>query len=309
MPRTMNQDAVVNHLLDRQVITRTGIRGRYNVVDGGLTSYRRNDILQRFAAEVEPYRYVIREEEVRRALNWNTPVRRTIRRNSYHTADRDYEAALAQIPVDEDGVRRSFGIEYEIYSLTAEQEDKLARLLDTLPAHVTERDGSLSSTGVEIVFMPVGAAQYIEIVKKLAAFVNENGVRMQQDEYSMAGMHTTYGVSNYTAEKSDLQIRLNRFALAVKAVGTQSAIKRLFGRDFGHYRDLPTSTTYNAHSNAFSTNGRPRSCWECRLPSWKCNPEAMVQFFKATEVAFYRPVEASDFVKVFALLGANTDGE
>ena len=89
MPRTMNQDAVVNQLLDRQVITRTEIRGRYNVVDGGVTSYRRNDILQRFTTEVEPYRYVIREEEVQRALNWNTPVLRTIRRNSYNGGGRD----------------------------------------------------------------------------------------------------------------------------------------------------------------------------------------------------------------------------
>ena len=181
-------------------------------------------------------------------------------------------------------------------------------MLDTLPAHVVERDGSLANTGCEIVFEPVGEVDYINIVNTLANFVRENNVCMQSDDYSMAGMHTTYGVSNYRAEKSDLQIRLNRFALAVKAVGTQRAIKSLFGRDFGHYRELPTSTTYNTHGNAFSTNGRPRSCWECRLTAWNCNPARMVEFFKATEVAFYRPVQASDFIKVFEALGSNTEG-
>lgn len=38
-------------------------------------------------------------------------------------------------------------------------------------------------------------------------------------------------------------------------------------------------------------------------------PQKIVDFFAATEFVFNRPVEASDFMKVFELLGADTDGE
>lgn len=314
----VNQDSAINYLISRRIITRTEVRGRYYIRDCGNSTFRRDEILSRFATQPVPGRYIINRTEVARATlatgsqpqqpQPEQPRLRTLSRSSYHSQSRNVEEALARITPDEDGVTRSFGIEYEIYQLTAEQEDKLANLLDTLPAHVVERDASLGSTGCEIVFEPVGKADYINIVNTLANFVRENNVCMQSDDYSMAGMHTTYGVSNYRAEKSDLQIRLNRFALAVKSVGTQGAIKSLFGRDFGHYRELPTSTTYNTHGNAFSTNGRPRSCWECRLTAWNCNPARMVEFFKATEVAFYRPVQASDFIKVFEALGSNTEG-
>ena len=109
--------------------------------------------------------------------------------------------------------------------------------------------------------------------------------------------------------KADLQIRLNRLALSVKAVGTQRQIKRLFGRDFGNYRDLPTSTTYDTHSNAFSTHGRTVNCWECRLTDWKCDAERMVEFFNITERAYFGPVGAAAFSRIFDILGADTDGE
>lgn len=43
--------------------------------------------------------------------------------------------------------------------------------------------------------------------------------------------------------------------------------------------------------------------------TWKADPQKIVDFFAATEFVFNRPVEASDFMKVFELLGADTDGE
>lgn len=237
-------------------------------------------------------------------------VRRTITRNSYHstgggTSRTGIREALAAIPFDSDGVRRSFGLEYEIYSLTEEQEDKLARLLDTLPAHVTERDASLQSTGVEIVFLPMSAAQYIDTWNKLKQFVQENHVSMDSGSSNMAGAHTTYGVSNSSVSTDDLQIRLNRLALAVKSVGTQRQIKALFGRDFGNYRSLPNSTTTREHSNAFSAS-RGDSAWECRLCSWNGDAEKIVEFLKATEFVFNRVFRASDFVRIFEIMGCDT---
>lgn len=319
-----NQDVIISKLMEQGIIVRQPVRGQYKVLGEAEAIVRRNDILARFAVEVEQDRYTfnwIAIDDVRRAYNRaNRPAPapepeplRTIRRDSYHSngggADRDgIQEALERIQADEDGVVRSFGIEYEVYRLNGQQEDKLARLLDTLPAHVCERDGSLSSSGVEIVFMPMGAEEFVRTVKTLAQFVRDNNVTMEENRDVMAGMHITYGVSNPEASKSDLQIRLNRFALAVQAVGTRQKIEALFGRTFGHYRSLPTSTFCQDHSNAFSCNGRPRTCWECRLPNWKCNPEGMVNFFRATEVAFHRPIVAADFMKVFDILGGD-DGE
>lgn len=318
-----NQDVLVNKLLAAGVIARTEIRGRYTV-DGETGTFRRNDLIRRFALEVEPNRYLLNSNarraietiQLRRAqaaaqarAEQEARTRRRLTQRSYHSGDRSgFAAALESIPVDEDGVRRSFGIEYEVYALNADQEDKLARLLDTLPMHIVEHDGSLDPSGCEIVFAPVGADEYVRIVETLARFVRENDVAMASSYgSSMAGMHTTYGVSNAEATRSDLQIRLNRFAFAVMAAGTQGQIKRLFGRHFGQYRELPQSTTTDTHSNAFSTHGRPQTCWECRLPSWECNPRQMVKFFAATEGAFHHPVNAEDFVKVFEVLGGNTE--
>lgn len=313
----MNQDAVINKLLDKAVIRKAEVRGHYYIADitTGQT-FRRNAILARFALEVAPARYLIKEAEVARALGRPVgprPLRHLhilgYSQSNHGAQDSSIEAALSRIALDEDGVRRSFGVEYEIYTMTMQQQSDLAYLLDEMPAHTVHSDGSLGTGGVEVVFKPVDAATYIRIVKKMGQFIRENNIRMEKDSFGNgAGMHTTYGVSNGEASKSDLQIRLNRFALAVKACGTQGAIKEMFGRDFGSYRTLPNSTTSMDHSNAFSTNGRPACCWECRLPSWRCNPEKMIEFFKATEVAFHRPVEAQDFMKVFEIMGSNTQG-
>lgn len=330
---SVNQDTIIARLVESGIIIRQATRGWYKVF-GEEQLVRRPDILTRFAVETAPGRYMMNDRQVaqvngrifeqwHRTANNVTAVDvveeerhilRTINRDGYHqngsgSSRAGVQEALEQIPFDEDGVRRSFGIEYEVYDLTAEQEDKLARLLDTMPAHQTERDGSLGNRGVEIIFMPVGAAKFIEIVTTLAQFVRENNVTMDADStgYVMAGMHITYGVSDAEATRNDLQIRLNRFALAVKSIGTVRQIKSLFGRDFGRYRELPQTTTTSAHSNAFSTAGRPSSCWECRLPSWRCDPTRMVKFFKATEVAFHRPVNKEDFVAVFDIVGGNED--
>lgn len=326
----VNQDVVINRLIQRGVIERSVRRGRYFIVDEDRAFTRdRNYILERFAThptdiatgEILVDRYLLNHQAIAVALigridheAQQEPVarpHRTITRYSYHTGDRDYDTYIQRVPVDADGVRRTFGLEYEVYALNSDQESELAYLLDTLPAHVTERDGSLGCGGVEIVFMPMSAADYIATVNKLKQFVTANGISMEYNGCGDgAGMHTTYGVSNFEASKTDLQIRLNRYALAMASLASKQKIKEIFGRTFGNYRSLPENTMTMVHSNAFSCNGRPRSCWECRLPSWRADPAKLVEFFRITETVFHRPFNATDFAKLYEFLGANVvDGE
>ena len=339
---TVNSDGIINRLLNAGVIIRGDRRGYYRMYQSdGSTGYlvSRERVLSEFAREVEYGRYQMREERFNEGVRFsriarNTtlgafiaaqnaaeaarPVLRTIRRNGYHIngggINRDgLDLALEAIPYDADGYRRSYGLEWEVYSLTPTQEDKLANLLDTLPPHVVERDASLGATGLEIVFMPMSAAEYIDTFTKLKRFTLDNNVAMNMGD-SMAGAHTTFGMQKeggmaYPAQV-DLQIRLNRLALAVKSVGTQRAIASLFGRDFMSYATLPQSRLARVDRyQAFNTQGRGNKCWELRLMTWKADPQKIVDFFAATEFVFNRPVEASDFMKVFELLGADTDGE
>lgn len=234
--------------------------------------------------------------------------RRTITRQGYHSNGSGVnrngcQEALRRIPVSEDGVRRSFGLEWEINRLTEEQEDKLARLLDTLPAHHTERDGSLSSSGVEIVFLPLGEEKIIEVWNTLQTFCREEHIDMMG-----TGAHLTFGVSNSSVSRRDLQIRINRIALAVKAACEQGAINRVFGRDFTGYARLPQSTTTEDHSNAWSAM-RDNTCYELRLCHWKGKIEKIVEFMKATEFVFHRTFNAQDFVNIFTIMGSSADGE
>lgn len=315
MPRRISavgEDTIINRLLDGGYIRRTERRGVYETVLGLL---RRPDILRQYCVEVEEGRYTLQPMNYSpsrlETQNGPQPVAtptpaaplRTIHRYRYHSQDRNITNALERIARDADGVRRSYGLEWEIYSLTTNEEHKLAQLLDTLPPHTTEADASLSSSGVEIVFEPMGKQAYITTFKALQAFTTENAISM-----SNTGAHTTYGVSNSTTHPQDLQIRLNRLALAVKSVGTQRAIRKLFGRDFSSYCSLPTSTTTSHHSNAFSAS-RGTSAWECRLINWEADVNKVIDFLAATEFAFQRPVQAQDFMKVFKALGSDTDGE
>lgn len=234
-------------------------------------------------------------------------VLRRITRDSYHssgsgTGRTGVREALEAIPMDEDGVRRSFGLEFEIYRLSREQEDQLARLLDTMPRHFTERDGSLSESGVEIIFLPLSREKVIEVFNTLKNFCRDNRVEMDG-----TGAHITYGVSNAHVTDSDLQIRINRIALAVKAACTQGAIKRVFGRDFTGYASLPRSTTERGHSNAWSAS-RGNSAYELRLCNWQGNIEKMTEFMVKTEFVFNRTFTAQDFVNIFNIMGAEIEG-
>lgn len=241
------------------------------------------------------------------------PVLRTIRRDGYHwngdgTARNGIFEALAAIPTDEDGVKRSFGLEWEIYSLSPEQEDKLARLLDTLPPHFTERDGSLSGRGVEIIFLPLGEEKIKEVWMKLQEFCINERVDMGN-----TGAHLTYGVSNTEIlNLNDLTIRLNRIALAVKAASSQRAIKEVFGRDFTGYAHLPNSSgnvlLQREHSMAWSTS-RGDGAYELRLCNWKGDIYKIVEFMKATEFVFHRAFTANDFINIFRVMGSNCAGE
>lgn len=302
MNRHMNSDVFINRLLVVGAIERVR-RGWYTIPrrdDGRL--YDRAAIHHIFGYEVAPGRFIFRREvveELRQGSATQQRRIRTIRRNSYHSQDRNIREALQRIPFDADGVRRSYGIEYEINYLTREQESELAYLLDTLPPHVTERDGSLSSSGVEIVFEPMSRELAVRTVKTLRKFVDDNSVDMRG-----TGMHITFGVSNSEVSESDLVIRTNRLALAVKAVGTQNAIIELFGRDFTDYARLPHNLTTTVRHRAF--NVRSNSAWEARLIKYNCNIEKVMKFFEVAEVLFHRPFEAQDFIKVFELLGADT---
>ncbi len=304
MNRDMNQDTFINRLLVVGAIERVR-RGWYSIpVTETGALYRRDDILEIFGEEVAPGRHVFKRDVVARYRQGASASRRrtrTINRYRYQSQNRNVYDALERIAFDEDGVRRSYGIEYEIYSLNREQESELAYLLDTLPPHVTERDGSLSSTGVEIVFEPMNKELAIRTVKALRKFVDDNSVEM-----GGTGMHITFGVSNSEVSESDLVVRTNRLALAVKSVGTQSAIRELFGRDFTDYARLPQSTVDRQRYRAF--NVRNRNAWEARLVKYNCNIEKVMKFFEVAEVLFHRPFEAQDFMKVFELLGADTHG-
>lgn len=307
MRRDMNQDTFINRLLVAGVIERAR-RGWYIIpleVERGIGElYDRQRILERFGEEVRPERYIFKADVLAqyiRGSRVNERPLRTLNRNRYHSQSRNIAEALERIPFDEDGVRRSYGIEYEIYSLNAQQESELAYLLDTLPPHAIERDASLSITGVEIVFEPMSKELAIDTVKKLRKFVEDNSVEMRG-----TGMHITFGVSNSEANEHDLVIRTNRLALAVKSVGTQRAIKELFGRDFTDYARLPNHLETTVRYRAF--NVRNRNAWEARLVNYKCNIEKVMKFFEVSEVLFHRPFEAQDFIKVFELLGADTNG-
>ena len=122
--------------------------------------------------------------------------------------------ALERIPLDIDGVRRSYGLEYEIYSLTETQEDKLAKLLDTLPPHITESDGSLRESGVEIVFEPMSEAIYRETFLKLKQFVIQNDISMEN-----TGAHTTYGVNNAMSSKKRHTDKIKQIRISNKVSG------------------------------------------------------------------------------------------
>lgn len=336
--RTYSPTQATRLLREAGIIEPTGVRGRYRYQN---RSYRRPDILRELATEVRPSRFTINNELLgtgrildplgrvqSQPLDWEHPVQaevefselvrafapesepapeplRNLNRRGYHHGARNVASALERLSADPDGVKRSFGLEWEIYSLTNEQESKLCYLLDTLPPHETERDGSLTNTGVEIIFEPMSATQYKETFLTLKRFVEENNINMEN-----TGAHTTYGVSNSRIiDRKDLQIRLNRYALAVKAVGTQQNIKGVFGRDFSSYCQLPQNTLTNQHSNAFSNNSRDHTCWEMRLMNWKADIDKIIELFRITESVFYRPTNGNDFIKVFNLLGSNTDGE
>lgn len=331
----MTLATIVNQLLregsiERVAVNRYRIKASLRTIDLGISALPANRIftltqIHRIFAyggnESSPTTYGIRSRaygpiweefgfpteapraEVRRP---EPPRPRTISRGGYHShgngTSRDgLDRALLAIPRDEDGVRRSFGLEWEINALTTTQEDKLARLLDTLPAHFTERDGSLNSTGVEIIFLPLGREKIIEVWNKLQSFCRENSVDMDG-----AGAHLTYGVSNSDiSDITDLTVRLNRIALSVKAVGTQTQIRNLFGRDFTGYARLPQSTTESGHAMSWSAS-RGCSAYELRLCAWKGNIEKITEFMRATECVFHRPIAAQDFLKIFEIMGADT---
>lgn len=228
---------------------------------------------------------------------------RTINRSTYHTHQHNtnIDQLLAEIPYDDDGVRRSYGIEYEIYSLTTEQESDLAYLLDTLPSHSTELDGSLGGNGVEIVFDPLSKRDAIKTINILNAFVRENDIDMDG-----TGMHITYGVSNSSSTSGTITIRLNRLIYAVAAVGLKSNIEMIFGRTFNNYAGIPQRPIESSRYNAFRV--RNANCWECRLIKWDCDINKIMDFFKLTESVFYRPFTIEDFNEIFSFLGSEMSG-
>lgn len=270
------------------------------------------------------------EEPVVATTTASTRPLRHLSRGYYHqnghgTARHGLQAALNRIAADSDGVKRSFGVEYEIYTLTGPQESDLCYLLDDLPPCKAENDGSLSTNGVELVFDPVGKDDYIRIVKTLRRFIDDHGIYMLDDATGQgAGMHTTYGVSNSHARDTDtirvggytvplIQARLNRVSSLMKVCATRQQIKDVFGRYFTGYAQSSFSQgedsylRYNNHSNSMSINGRTPvdhiyTCWEFRLLCYKCNPEKVVDFFRATEWVFHHTMHTEDVTAMLNVL-------
>lgn len=311
---TLNQDSVILKLLKMGLIAKESIRGNYTLVATGTQHVKRPALMQKYCTEPYPGRYlwnieaINHDKELVRASR-NVRPHRTLRVDSYGSSSHGSQLghtgeALARIAPDADGVRRSYGVEYEIYSMDDNQRSELAYVLDTLPAYELHEDGSLGYGGLEVVFDPVGEADYIRIVKTMRQFVESNNVVMEQGERA-AGMHTTFGVSNSeVTSKMDLQIRLNRIMSLVRTCMTMAAVKRVFGRFFTYYAALPSEYNFEtmSHTMAASTHGRPTVCWEFRLPNWKCDPEKVVQFLKATEWAFHRVQNGDDMAKLVKLI-------
>lgn len=228
-------------------------------------------------------------------------VYRRIEREEYHSAPRDYDTALSKIAPDADGIVRSWGIEYEIYGLSQDQEDALVDILLDMPDHVIEWDASLSHTGLEIIFMPMSFQQAYRVVLTLNRFVTDYRVQMDARS-SEAGMHITYGISKASSSLTQMQGRLNRIAFMLSSVLFPSQIEAKFGRSFGEYREMPYSITTMLHSNAFSVASREGHCWECRLPNWKLDMRFIRRFFKEVEWVFNRPPKEEDFVSLVQFL-------
>lgn len=252
--------------------------------------------------------------------------------NGQGTSRVGLQAALNRITADSDGVKRSFGVEYEIYTLTEQQQSELCYLLDDLPPCKAEHDGSLGAGGVELIFDPVGKEDYIRIVKTLRTFIEEQGIYMIDHSTGRgAGMHTTYGVSNSHVRDTDtirvggysvplIQARLNRISSLIKVTATQQQVKTLFGRYFTGYAQSSFSQgessylRYNAHENSMSINGRQPldhiyTCWEFRLLAYECDPEKVVEFFKATEWVFHRTMHTEDISAMLNVLLPNNEVE
>ena len=121
------------------------------------------------------------------------------------------------------------------------------------------------------------------------------------------GAHLTYGVSNASCTQDDLQIRINRIALAVKSASTQGAIRTVFGRDFTNFAALPSSTTTRGHSNAWSAS-RGSSAYELRLCAWRGDIDKITEFVHETEFVFNRTFTASDFINIFRIMGSSCSG-
>lgn len=315
--KTFNADTVIARLIEWGDITRTS-RGKYRVnvlpddcCVSDLLNLSPMYVISLFTTKVDEGRYVFKSPD--RQLRASTRRNRTRPfRNldilpygsSNHGNQYEVEDALERIPFDDDGVRRSFGVEYEIYTTTAKQRSDLAYLLDTLPHSTCHRDGSLGDGGVEVVFDPVGADDYVRIVTTLGTFVKSHNIEMEYSRDHGAGMHTTYGVNNTEInDQMDLQIRLNRCMVMMRACMTQEATRKVFGRFFTDYARLPDIQTMGtiSHSNAASTNGRPSCCWEFRLPNWKADPRKVIKFFRATEWVFHHIPTGNDMAKMAKL--------
>ena len=141
---TYSVNGLINKLLEMHIISTAEHRRGY-IVAGERFPRQRGSIISMFGVPAaQEGRYTLNQDMVNRIRGNNTQTQeepqeqqqtlRTLDRRSYHSncdfngQRRFVTEALERIQPDDDGVKRSFGIEYEIYTLTAEQEDKLARL-------------------------------------------------------------------------------------------------------------------------------------------------------------------------------------
>ena len=294
----MDKDAAIAWLTEHRYIVKRA-SGKY-LITGLAVPIDKEDVLSVLTDPVDSYSVDVPVGNIVYKPSARI-VYRSIEREEYHAAPRDYATALSKIAPDTDGIVRSWGIEYEIYSLSQEQEDALVDILLDIPAHVIEWDASLSHTGLEIIFMPMSFQQAYKVVLTLNRFVTDYRVQMEGLS-SEAGMHITYGVSEAISSLTQMQGRLNRIAFVLSSILFPSQIEAKFGRSFGEYREMPYDVTTMLHSNAFSVASREGHCWECRLPNWKLDMRFMRRFFRETEWLFNRPPKEEDFISLVSFL-------
>lgn len=233
-------------------------------------------------------------------------------RGEYHSISRKkFDDYLNAIPYDSDDIRRSYGLEYEIYHLNEWQTHCLTLLTPILPYHIVEKDGSLGYTGLEMIFAPMDREYLKATVNILHKFVKLLNIDMQN-----TGMHITYGLKykdndkqqlaedegtsyQFSSSTNNIQLRLNRLIFTLCATATHDQLVSIFGRTFNNYALMPSRTSDWGRYLAMTNSNRKGTVFEFRLPKYNCKIDKVVEFLKLTDFVYERGLNKDDLLKIY----------